>query len=138
MFIENNNASSTNNYTVPNQKTVIVHREMPVKDFLQIKNENWMEVNKKFTPYGLQVYLYLAKNKDGFNLALSQAAAEEEAGIKKTTFHKYINLFIAEGYLVKRSGNKYDFYETPRKQTIHAENENSDSSDVNDWALNEF
>lgn len=115
MIVENNNASSTNNYTVPNQKTVIVHREMPVKDFLQIKNENWMEVNKKFTPYGLQVYLYLAKNKDGFNLALSQAAAEEEAGIKKTTFHKYINLFIAEGYLVKRSGNKYDFYETPRK-----------------------
>ena len=133
MIVENNNASSTNNYTVPNQKTVIVHREMPVKDFLQIKNENWMEVNKKFTPYGLQVYLYLAKNKDGFNLALSQAAAEEEAGIKKTTFHKYINLFIAE-----RSGNKYDFYETPRKQTIHAENENSDSSDVNDWSLNEF
>ena len=61
MFIENNKACSTNNYTVPNQKTVIVHREMPVKDFLQIKNENWMEVNKKFTPYGLQVYLYLAK-----------------------------------------------------------------------------
>lgn len=52
MIVENNNASSTNNYTVPNQKTVIVHREMPVKDFLQIKNENWMEVNKKFTPYG--------------------------------------------------------------------------------------
>lgn len=138
MFIENNKACSTNNYTVPNQKTVIVHREMPVKDFLQIKNENWMEVNKKFTPYGLQVYLYLAKNKDGFNLALSQAAAEEEAGIKKTTFHKYINLFIAEGYLVKRSGNKYDFYETPHKQTVQEENENSDSSDINDWSLNKF
>lgn len=31
MIVENNNASSTNNYTVPNQKTVIVHREMPCK-----------------------------------------------------------------------------------------------------------
>lgn len=92
---------------------------MPNKDFLQIKNENWMELNKKFTPYGLQVYLYLAKNKDGFKLALSQAAAEKEAGIKKTTFNKYVKRFIAEGYLVKRSGNIYDFYERPHCQPNH-------------------
>ena len=75
-----------------------------------------MEVNKKYGPYALQLYLYLAKNANSYEMALSQAAAEEEAGIKKTTFHKYLDLFIREGYLVKRNGNTYDFYEMPRKQ----------------------
>ena len=75
-----------------------------------------MEVNKKYGPYALQLYLYLAKNANDYEMALSQAAADEEAGIKKTTFHKYLDLFIREGYLVKRNGNTYDFYEMPRKQ----------------------
>lgn len=75
-----------------------------------------MEVNKKYGVYALQLYLYLAKNANDYEMTLSQAAAEAEAGIKKTTFHKYLNLFIQEGYLVKRNGNTYDFYEVPRKQ----------------------
>ena len=75
-----------------------------------------MAVNKRFGPYALQLYLYLAKNADGYTFALSPQAAENEAGITKTTFHKYINLFIAEGYLVQRGRNTYDFYESPREQ----------------------
>lgn len=75
-----------------------------------------MEVNRKYGPYALQLYLYLAKNANGYEMALSQAAAEVEAGIKKTTFHKYLDLLIHEGYLVWRKGNIYDFYETPHKQ----------------------
>lgn len=102
--------------TVPYQKTVIIHKERPESNFIQISNEHWMEFNKAYGPYALQVYLYLAKNADGFNLALSQVAAENDAGIKRTTFHKYIDLLIREGYLVQRSGNTYDFYETPREQ----------------------
>ena len=84
---------------------ITVHRDKPNKDFLQIKNTHWMEFNKKYEPYALQLYLYLAKNADGYSFALSQKAAEEEAGIKKTSFHKYIDLLIQEGYLVRRSGN---------------------------------
>ena len=103
-------------YTFPNQRKIVIHKEYPKSDFLQIKNEHWTYINKKYSPYGLQLYLYLAKNKDGFELALSPEAAEQEAGIKKTTFHKYLNIFIADGYLVERNGNTYDFYETPHKQ----------------------
>lgn len=102
--------------TVANQKTVVIHFDKPERNFLMIKNENWMEFNKSHNPYALQLYLYLAKNADGFQFALSQQAALEEAGITKTTFHKYVNLLIDEGYLVHRNGNTYDFYETPHKQ----------------------
>ena len=102
--------------TVPNQKTIIINRNMPKANFLQISNEHWMKFNKKYGPYGLQLYLYIAKNKNEFSLALSPQAAENEAGIKKTSFHKYLNILMHEGFLVKRSGNTYDFYETPYNQ----------------------
>ena len=104
--------------TSPNQRKVIVHREKCERDFLQIKKENWFAANKDLEPYGLQVYLYLAGNRDGFILELSQEAAEREAGIKKTSFHKYVNLMINKGYLVQRGdgSNLYDFYERPQEQ----------------------
>ncbi len=60
-------------------------------------------------PTPCNVYLYLAKNADGYSFALSQKAAEEEAGIKKTSFHKYIDLLIQEGYLVRRRGTLTTF-----------------------------
>lgn len=102
--------------TVPNQKLIVIHRDMPKTNFVQIKNENWMEFNKKHGPFALQLYLYLAKNADGYNLALSKQAALKEAGIKSTTYYKYLELLINEGYLVWRNGNTLDFYETPHKQ----------------------
>lgn len=102
--------------TVANQKIIIINRDMPKSDFLQIKNEHWMKFNKKHGPYALQLYLYLAKNRNGYSLALSPQAALKEAGIKRTSFYEYLNLLIKEGYLVKRNGNTYDFYETPFNQ----------------------
>lgn len=39
--------------TVPNQNTLIIHREKPETNFMQIKNENWMEFNKKHGPFAL-------------------------------------------------------------------------------------
>lgn len=110
--------------TAPNQRKVIIHREKCERDFLQIKKENWFAANKDLEPYGLQVYLYLAGNRDGFTLELSQEAAEREAGIKKTSFHKYVNLMIEKGYLVQRGdgSNLYDFYERPQEQKKKAAN----------------
>ena len=109
--------------TVPNQKVVHVHRDMPDKNkkegnFLLIKKENWYAANKDLEPYGLQLYLYIAGNKDGFDFALSQEAAERDAGITKTTFHKYVNLMIEKGYLVprKENSNIFDFYEVPKRK----------------------
>ena len=101
--------------TVPNQKIVVVHKNYPKGNFLQISNDRWTEINKKYSPYGLQLYLYLAKNADGYTFALSPAAAELEAGIKHTSFNKYLKMFIEDGYLVWRGGNTYDFYETPHE-----------------------
>ena len=31
---------------VPNQNIIVIHRDMPKKDFLQIKNEHWQDLIK--------------------------------------------------------------------------------------------
>ena len=106
----------TNNFVShPFQKNITIHREKAEKDFLCIKNENWKRANRDLTPYGLQLYLYFASNKDGYNFDLSAEHADKDANIKRTTFHTYINLMIQKGYLVKRRGNCFDFYETPQQ-----------------------
>ena len=104
--------------TVPNQKVVHVNRQKCDKNFLQISKDNWYAANKDLEPYGLQLYLYIAGNREGFDFALSQEAAEREAGIKKTSYHKYVNLMIEKGYLVprKENSNVYDFYEVPKRK----------------------
>ena len=73
-----------------------------------------MQANKRLTPYGLQLYLYLASNLNDYQFALSPADAEERVAIRSTTFHKYFRLLEIEGYVVWRHGNVYDFYTSPR------------------------
>ena len=109
--------------TVENQRIIRIHREKVNANFLQIKKENWYAANKDLSPYGLQVYLYLAGNMDGYNLALSSADAENNAGIKHSTFYKYFDLLVEKGYLVqkKEGSNIYDFYEVPKGKEVNAD-----------------
>ena len=105
---------SNNFVSHPFQKNITIHREKVENDFLCIKNENWKRANRDLTPFGLQLYLYFASNKDGYNFDLSAEHADRDANIKRTSFHNYINLMIQKGYLVKGKGNCYDFYEVPQ------------------------
>ena len=100
--------------TYANQKSVCIHKPAVRSNFLQIANSDWMEANKTLTPYGLQLYLYLASNADGFNLELSPQHAENAAGIRRTTFYEYLRKLEVNGYLVWQCSNHYDFYITPR------------------------
>lgn len=54
--------------------------------------------------------MYLAFNLNDYKFALYPAAAEEDAGIRSTAFHKYFQLLEIEGYVVWRHGNVFDFY----------------------------
>ena len=73
-----------------------------------------MAVNKQLGPYGLQLYLYLAANADGYNLSLSPQNAENDAGIRRTTFYEYMRKLEIYGYLVWKHSNVFDFYTTAR------------------------
>ena len=86
-----------------------------------------MAANKDLTPYGLQLYLYLASNMDGYEFGLSPEHAKEVAGIARTTFYDYLKLLEIKGYLVWRRGNVFDFYTSPRpkNERTHPEQRNA-------------
>ena len=100
--------------SVPHQKWIRVHKPRVTDRFLQISHADWMNANKTLTPFGLQLYLYLASNNDNYEFALSPADAETRAGIKSTSFHKYMRRLEEEGYLIWKHGNVFDFYTSPR------------------------
>lgn len=79
-----------------------------------IDNNEWMTANKTLSPYGLQLYLFLAANRDGYQFALSPEYAHDAVGISRTTFYEYLRRLETSGYLVWRCGNVFDFYTSPR------------------------
>ena len=109
--------------TVPNQKVVHVHRDMPDKNkkegnFLLIKNENLYAAYRNLNATALCLYLYLAGNKDGFDLAFSPKAIHNEMGLPESTCRDQFKVLVSKGYLVPRheTSNIYDFYEIPREK----------------------
>ena len=99
--------------TVPNQKTIIIHKKKYLKNFLQVGIEEIQEVVSKYNKSTVALYLYLCANADGYNLALSQVAFENAYGIKKSAYYDAIETLTKDGYLVKDKGNTYNFYTTP-------------------------
>lgn len=101
-------------YTVPNQRTVRIHRERATANFLGIKNENWQAASRDLGAHGLQLYLYLASNADNYTLALSPAAVRQAIGLKRSTYHDKFHELEEKGYLVNTHGNTFEFYEVPQ------------------------
>lgn len=93
--------------TVPNQRTICVHREKASADFLGIKNRNWMAASRDLGAHALRLYLYLAANANNYSLALSPAALLEEIGMPRSTYHDQFKVLESKGYLIHRSGNTY-------------------------------
>ena len=69
------------------------------------------------------LYMYLAANADGYNLALSPAAIRQAIAMPRSTYQDQFVKLIDRGYIVQESGNVYNFYETP--QPSHTSNQAS-------------
>ena len=108
-------------YTVENQRRVLVHRDMPKEkegNFLLIKKENLYAAYRNLNATALCLYLYLAGNKDGFDLAFSPKAIHNEMGLPESTCRDQFRVLENKGYLVRRDekSNRYDFYEIPKER----------------------
>lgn len=105
-------------YTFPNQKIVRINREKASNNFLGIKNENWYAASRDLGATALRLYLYLASNANGYNLALSPAAIEVDIGIPRSTYRDQFKALVKKGYLVETKGNQYEFYEVPQPAAV--------------------
>ena len=102
-------------YTSPNQKTVHVHRSPLENNFLGINNESWKAAARMLSGPAFKLYIYFASNKDGFNLALSPKAIQQDIAMPRSTFYDQLNMLESLGYLHadKERKNVYHFYENP-------------------------
>ena len=122
------------NITYPNQRVIKINRESAKSDFLGIKNVNWQAAARDLGAHALMLYLYLAANADGYNLALSPAAIRQAIGMPRSTYQDQFIKLIDRGYLVQGSGNIYSFYETP--QPSHASIQTSITTQTPNNVLN--
>ena len=99
--------------TYPNQKVIHINKNKYTANFLQVGIDEWQTAFKRFTPSAFAVYLYLASNADGFDLALSQKAIDNALGIKKTAYHSAIEALKKEGYIEVLQGNIEVFHTAP-------------------------
>ena len=100
--------------TFPNQRTIKVNREVARRDFLGIKNDNWQAAARDLGAHALMLYMYLASNADGYNLALSPVAVRQAIGMARSTYHDQFHKLVDKGYLVPSTGNTFEFYEVPK------------------------
>lgn len=66
---------------------------------------------------GFLLWCYLSLNQEGYELALSNVAVTETLGMSKSAYDTGVGLLIEEGYLVKRAGNTYDFFQISTKDS---------------------
>lgn len=107
--------------TVPNQRTIHIHRERPETNFLGIKNENWMAAARDLSAHALKLYMYFAANANNYTFAFSPAAVLEAIGMPKSTCHDQFTILVNKGYLVLEHGNTYSFYEVPQPRPAQQE-----------------
>lgn len=62
---------------------------------------------------GFLLWSYFSLNKDEYELALSNEAVFKACGMKKDAYDSAVSFLIEEGYLVRKAGNTYDFYQFP-------------------------
>lgn len=111
---------------VQNQLVAEIVRETPSENnFVKINEDSIADAMKALTPVEFQVWMYLAKNKNGVEWEISPQAACNQWGIKVSSFHKAITTLKKAGYLVpkdEKTKTQYYFYERPKvEQKIYVE-----------------
>jgi hypothetical protein len=102
--------------TVPNQKTLIIHKS-PIdkqKGFTSFDHYAQQTAMVTINKIGaLKLWFYLMKNKNGITWALSPSDCEEW-GIGIDAYRTGVKELIRLGYLRRKSGNEYDFFDLPQ------------------------
>lgn len=103
--------------TVPNQKTIIVHKESAKgKIFAQIEMNALEKAAQDLAAGAFKLWVYIVKNQNKYEFALSQQAVEDSFGMKKAQYDKAVHTLIEKGYLQRLRGNTYLFKDHPEEK----------------------
>ena len=101
--------------SVPNQKTIIIHKSKQ-EPFLKVGIEELWEAYRNIkTPATFMMYLYLAGNAEGFPLELSRQAFENRSGYDKSSYHRAVAQLTKLGYIYEDSSGRLNFATVPKE-----------------------
>lgn len=107
--------------TVANQKTIAISKEACDN---KCKENHYSKINLKALQDAIidldgnafKLWVYFAKNQDGYTFALSPIDAIKWGIGSKKTYDRAVKKLIQEKYLVETSKNHYTFYEVSQKE----------------------
>lgn len=102
--------------TVPNQRTIIVHKSPTNKQNLYATlNLSALDeaASQIESQGGFKLYIYLAKNQNNYDFALSSSHFQEWSGCGKQAYTSGFNELVEKGYLVPnpKVKNGFIFYD---------------------------
>lgn len=98
--------------TTPNQKLLVVSKEEQGKHTI-IQLNALERASRDLQGETFKLWLYLVKNQNGYELALSMADAISWGIGSKSSYYRAIKELECKRYLQK-SGSRYIFYELPK------------------------
>ena len=118
--------------TVPNQWVLTIHKEPINEDTLYARFEMTAleHAGYDLDAGAFKLWIYLAKNQDGYTFALSRADIEKRFNMGKTQYDKARKELVSKGYLVNERGNYYIFYERPKILTEEEKEEHRQKADA--------
>lgn len=102
-----------NSKKVPNQKEIIVDKEKCNKEnlYATVNLAAMDKAAQNLDAGAFKLWMYFAKNQDGYKFALSSKAVERDFGIKIKQYNNAIKELMNKGYLVNTQGDSYEFHE---------------------------
>jgi len=115
--------------TVPNQRVLTIHKEPTDKQHKYTCNslEALGEAAKRLqSKGGFKLYMYLAKNQDKYNFALSSSDFCNWSGLGIAAYRTAFEELEKQGYLIINgsSTNNYIFYDKAQKEDEEAQKDN--------------
>ena len=113
--------------TVPNQKVVLVQKqECNKENYYSVINLDSIDYAAgKLDNVAFKLWLYIAKNQNNYQFALSAKAFMDWCGTSKPTYLKAVKTLEDKRFLVPKAANSnhYVFYEKPGDNIPYPEDE---------------
>lgn len=108
------------NNTVPNQRTLVIHKEPTDKDHLYYVHnlEALAEAAHNLKNTSFKLYIYLAKNQDKYSFGLSSKDFTEWAGVSRPAYLDAFKDLEEKEYLIPNieGSTSYTFYDKSQKK----------------------
>lgn len=94
----------------PNQKLFIINKKIEEGDiFIMLRWNDFCMAAEELSPSALKLYMYLAKNKDGYEFYFSSKDFCQTFNIVDRTYRNAKEELIRKGYLKESNNNKVHF-----------------------------